>query len=1086
MLARIMNTPPTIPDHTLLRPIGRGSYGEVWLARNVMGVLRAVKVVEQRQFDSDRPYEREFEGIQRYEPVSRMTDGLVHVLHVGRNDAEGYFYYVMELADAVPGQGDEKEQEGRAGVGGEIPFAPFPFSPSPPFSPATYQPRTLRSDLKRLHRLPTADCVRVALDVVGGLAKLHEHGLVHRDVKPGNIILVNGRAKLADIGLVSTSSEGRTFVGTEGYIPPEGPGTRAADIYALGMGLYEAATGYPPERFPKVPPEWFAEDAGTEAIEFHEVVLKACEGARERRYQSAEQMHADLALLQSGQSVRRVRALERRAARTQRFAWAAAIVVTIAVAATLVANWRARIAEQMRRRESALLQQARDARVKESGARARAEGAERDARQQLNAALFEQARALVLSKELGHRTRALEALRRATGVTNAAELRRVAFAALGLPDLRLERELRLDPALTLLQPDPKFERIALGRGPGPVMICSLREAGRNSRRGEAHSNSGQKDQSLPTLAATVAGLDTRSSAGGNSGVNLEVLVTLPASTNRDVYQAAWSADGRFLAVKRQHDMAGVRSDWEVWNLAQTQRVLIAQPDIAHASVTFHPQRPLFMAGRGGGRVTEWDLETGRQLRTFRFPNTPHALVYSPDGKRLAASYRRDTNWVVAFHDATTMKLLRAVDYPEGVESLAWHPQGRWVSGNGVNPSQWARGVHLIEADTGRVTTLGEHKIKAAYSVFTGDGHYLVSGGWEREIICWDLRTLRRAFTYAGAGYRHCWSADGRRCAVELPDNGLQFYGFERPEDRKLSGNPGDAVREGQFSSDGRWFAVREDEHLCIWDLGGAAPATLVRVPRKTTTAFFSPDSRELFVVPDNYAQRGYLGRWRLTPSTDASAPPLVESLPVRLPNGFIGAALVSNELVMTSAEGVHFVALTNLAQGKARVVRVPPGLGYVSPNGRWLAMLYNYSPVVRVYRLPAMEEVARLQTSNFVGFITFSPNSDEMLVLNRSGAEWFDTATWRCTRRQPGAPVSGSYAFYTPGGDGIWMVTHFRNAALLDRRTLEPLLPLPNDVLPLALSPDGRHLAVSVESRRVEIWDVAAFRREFAKLGFDW
>jgi len=53
-----MSSPPTIPDHALLRPIGRGAYGEVWLARNVMGTLRAVKVVERRQFDSDRPYER--------------------------------------------------------------------------------------------------------------------------------------------------------------------------------------------------------------------------------------------------------------------------------------------------------------------------------------------------------------------------------------------------------------------------------------------------------------------------------------------------------------------------------------------------------------------------------------------------------------------------------------------------------------------------------------------------------------------------------------------------------------------------------------------------------------------------------------------------------------------------------------------------------------------------------------------------------------------------------------------------------------------------------------------------------------------
>src|SRR5207302_8230185 len=90
---------PTVPDHELLRCIGRGSYGEVWLARNVMGTYRAVKVVYRTTFDHDRPFEREFEGIQKFEPISRMHESQVDILHVGRNEKDGYFYYVMELAD---------------------------------------------------------------------------------------------------------------------------------------------------------------------------------------------------------------------------------------------------------------------------------------------------------------------------------------------------------------------------------------------------------------------------------------------------------------------------------------------------------------------------------------------------------------------------------------------------------------------------------------------------------------------------------------------------------------------------------------------------------------------------------------------------------------------------------------------------------------------------------------------------------------------------------------------------------------------------------------------------------------------------
>ena len=83
----------------MLRCIGQGSYGEVWLARNAVGTWRAVKVVYRDNFKEERPYEREFEGIRKYEPISRSNEGLVDVLQIGRNDGEGYFYYVMELAD---------------------------------------------------------------------------------------------------------------------------------------------------------------------------------------------------------------------------------------------------------------------------------------------------------------------------------------------------------------------------------------------------------------------------------------------------------------------------------------------------------------------------------------------------------------------------------------------------------------------------------------------------------------------------------------------------------------------------------------------------------------------------------------------------------------------------------------------------------------------------------------------------------------------------------------------------------------------------------------------------------------------------
>ncbi|MCB1077703.1 MAG: serine/threonine protein kinase, partial [Verrucomicrobiae bacterium] len=217
---------PDIPEFKILGRIGGGSYGEVFLARSVTGNFRAVKVVRREDFERERTFEREFEGIQHYEKVSQDHPGLVDVLHAGRNDKEGYYYYVMELADDVE-------------TGSDIDID-------------HYTPRTLASDLKH-HRLRSVrECVEVGSLMADALGHLHAAGLTHRDVKPSNVIFVKGVAKLADVGLVASSGQ-RTFVGTEGYVPPEGPGTALADLYSLAMVLYEMGTGKDRLEFPELP-----------------------------------------------------------------------------------------------------------------------------------------------------------------------------------------------------------------------------------------------------------------------------------------------------------------------------------------------------------------------------------------------------------------------------------------------------------------------------------------------------------------------------------------------------------------------------------------------------------------------------------------------------------------------------------------------------------------------------------------------------------------------------------------------------------------------------------------------------------------
>src|SRR5206468_11996291 len=125
------------------------------------------------------------------------------------------------------------------------------------------------------------------------------------------IIFVGGSSKLADIGLVAARDATISFVGTVGYVPPEGPGRPQADIFSLGKVLYEASTGKDRSSFPE-PATELAPDSDPEALaELNEIILKACARDARRRHQSASEMRAELALLMAGKSVVRLRALEK-------------------------------------------------------------------------------------------------------------------------------------------------------------------------------------------------------------------------------------------------------------------------------------------------------------------------------------------------------------------------------------------------------------------------------------------------------------------------------------------------------------------------------------------------------------------------------------------------------------------------------------------------------------------------------------------------------------------------------------------------------------------------------------------------------
>ncbi len=154
-------------------------------------------------------------------------------------------------------------------------------------------------------RLQPAQALEAICQICEALQYAHGQGVIHRDIKPANILFTReGRAKLADFGLARPSAEdpgGLTHtqmaVGTPDYMAPEqreGHADQRADIYALGVMLYEMLTGQRPQGIFAPPSERVSVDARIDAV-----VVKALQQEPARRYQQVREMQTDVDRIRS-------------------------------------------------------------------------------------------------------------------------------------------------------------------------------------------------------------------------------------------------------------------------------------------------------------------------------------------------------------------------------------------------------------------------------------------------------------------------------------------------------------------------------------------------------------------------------------------------------------------------------------------------------------------------------------------------------------------------------------------------------------------------------------------------------------------
>lgn len=257
-----------IPDYECVLLAGAGAYGSVWAVRDRVGVYRALKIIDLERLRSANIHCRERTALEAYCRSIRRHPHLITIHHIG--EVGPYLYYTMDLADDAGSRKSTRDQV-----------------------PENYQPLTLE---------PFVGSKRVGIDVavelirrlLRGLATLHEIDLVHRDVKPSNVVFVDRQPKLADIGVLSLDKGEKRPIGTPRYMAPDRATDKTADIYAIGKVFYGLLVGRDVQQFPELPLDltWTSTDWDLDRI--RAVLRQACSAKAVDRYGDASMMLNDL------------------------------------------------------------------------------------------------------------------------------------------------------------------------------------------------------------------------------------------------------------------------------------------------------------------------------------------------------------------------------------------------------------------------------------------------------------------------------------------------------------------------------------------------------------------------------------------------------------------------------------------------------------------------------------------------------------------------------------------------------------------------------------------------------------------------
>jgi WD40 repeat protein/serine/threonine protein kinase len=1083
----------TLGDFRLLREIGRGGMGVVYEAEQIsLGRRVALKVL---------PFAAAMDGrqLQRFKNEAQAAAHLQHqnivpVYYVGCE--RGVHFYAMQLIDGQTLAAVIRElrhlvkQEAREG---EAPAEPAPREPRPlselagelvsgrwvpakrngtdarptvdhvpapqpllPAEEAVVEPATAAGvglSTERSNKSPAffRTAAHLGVQVAEALEHAHQVGVVHRDIKPGNLLLDGGgRPWVSDFGLARLGADpGLTMtgdiLGTIRYMSPEQalaqrvPIDHRTDIYSLGVTLYELLTlerAYPGRTREEVLRQIAFEEPRpprrlNTAVpsELETIVLKAMAKNPEERYATAQELADDLRRFLEDKPIKAKRpSLRQRAAKWARrhktVVRAALVVVALAVVALAVSTmliWRAKEdVKQALERERQLHEQERQN------------------------AYFQRI-------ALAERAWSANNLRRLTQLLEQcpADLRGWEWRYLNRLRLRVFSPLRHDSAVLCAVSSPGGKRIASSSQDGKVTIWDAQggqqlfqfQAHKNHARSVAYSPDGRL-LATATWNGKVKIWDVQTFVQGRAPSPLH---TLRSGPDVIFWRAVFSPDGRCLATSGNRRASQGRvypGEIKIWDPVSGKELctLEGSEERAWSALAFSPDSQWLATGHKDKSLNIWDVRTGRKKRSFRGHTVAvQCVAFSPDGRFLASGgapgwdYEHPDGELKVWDVDSGRALFELRGHTQAITAVAFSRDGRLVSGGDDQT------IKLWDLATGQETlTLHGHFDRVWSLAFSPDGHKLVSASDDMTVRVWDATPLEG-----------------------LPD----------PAWRTLRGHRG-SVRGVAFSPDGRYVASAGlDKTVRVWDAWTGKELTILPEERAVLGVVFSPDGKRLASGGAVRLRTWDTTTWKQIHTFPHSSDPIT-SVAFSPPDGKLLAGTGADQ---TGKIVWLFDATTGKEIHRLRDHNWAITCVVFDPTGQ-VAASASLDRTVHIWDVRTGKELVTLQPKHagHATSVAFSPDGQYLASgsMDRTVKIW-KARTWEPLREISDANGGIRSVAFAPDSRRLAWGSTDGTVKVADATTGQLLATLRGHhdwVNSVAYSPDGKYIASASADGRVKIW----------------